>query len=201
MDAEFSKLIFYRLQQRIAPVSGEKFDGGVLRYGGKLGAVFTLHCFGKLLHVIAMIPIYRKFGRHPQQLLITRVQRSSQILHLFARIIDVVFALDHEADGLVQPRQHIAHDSHTPVTDMEGTGRVDTGELDLYLAASPYIEIAFLPLRKVPQSLIVKLRRKGKVQKTRAGDLLAREISVGILEILEDHLRDNPWRLFSPFRP
>src|SRR4029453_2014278 len=127
-----------------------------------------------------MIPIYRKFGRHPQQLLITRVQRSSQILHLFPRVIDVVFALDIEADGLVQPRQHISNDCDTPVADMEGTSRIDTSNLDLHLASSTDIEIAFLPLRKFPQSLVVKLRRKGKVQNPRTGDSLAREQTVGI---------------------
>src|SRR5262245_10599956 len=158
MDAELTKLIFYRLQQRIAPVPGEKFYGGSLRYSGIFGAVCSLHGCGKLLHIIARISVHRKFGRHAQQLLITRVQRSAQILHLSARIIDVIFAFDTETDGLVKPRQHVPNDGHPPVTDMKGTGRVDTGELDLHFTASTDIWSAVLSLGKFSQSLIIELR-------------------------------------------
>src|SRR5262249_26322489 len=138
-----------------------------LRYSSIFGVVFSLHCCGKLLHVIAGIPVYRKFRWHPQQLLITGVQQSPQILHLFARVTDVVFALDIETDGLVQARQHVPYDSHTPVTDMKGTGRIDTGELDLHFPASTDIWSAVLSLGKFPQSLIIELRSKRKVQKPR----------------------------------
>src|SRR5262245_26049533 len=120
MDAELTKLIFYRLQQCFTPVPGKKFYGRVLRYSSIFGAVFSLHCCGKLLHVIAGIPVYRKFRWHPQQLLISGVQRSPQILHLFARVIDVVFALDIETDGLCKRANTSPMTATTPVDRHEG---------------------------------------------------------------------------------
>jgi hypothetical protein len=71
----------------------------------------------------------------------------------------------------------------------------------LRLLASAYIEFGFLAIRQLPQLLVVKLRRKAKVQKTWTRDLPTRENTVWVFDILKDHFRDDPRGFFGPLRP
>ena len=90
----------------------------------------------------------------------TGVQRSPQILHLFARVIDLVFALDIETDDLVQARQDVPYDSHTSVTDMKGTGRIDTlANSTCTFLPRPISGVPFFP-RQVPSIFDNKIAMK-----------------------------------------
>ena len=105
-----------------------------------------------------------------------------------------------ETDGRVQPHQHVPYDSHTPVTNMKGTDRVNTGELDLHFRLDRDRDCLPFP-PQFPSDVDSKLRRRCKVQKPWTSDFLAGEKTVRIFAILEDHLRDSPVAAFWPFAP
>ena len=101
----------------------------------------------------------------------------------------------------MQPRQDIADHRDATVADVERAGRIDAGEFHLHLGTVAKIEGCLFARRQLAQALIIELRRKREIQKTRPGDLLTRENAVGILEVFENRFGDHARRLLCRLGP
>ena len=112
--------------------------------GHKFLAINANDALSSFNNIIAMVAIFREgnAGRHfvqlldsqvrrhaphflqLQQLQITGIHRSGQIVHLVASIIDVIFAFHIIAGGTQQIHHGTAHSGTTSVTNMQRTGGI-----------------------------------------------------------------------------
>ncbi len=96
-------------------------------------AVLAFDFLGNLFDVLARITVFRKLHLLAEQLTVARVNRQREIFHLVTGIVDVVFTLDRKPGCFVQARQYIPDHCDSPVTDMQGPGRINAGKFDLNL--------------------------------------------------------------------
>ena len=162
-NAELAQLPADRIQQGIAAVLPKELDRRFFVRAQILIAVARFHLGGNLFHVIAGIAVFGKLDLFAERFPVARVERQSQILHLVAGVVDVVFPFDVETGRLVQARQDIADHRHPAVAHVQRTGRIDAGELDLHLLPVTEIELRLLPSIDCAQLLEIKFRRKSEI--------------------------------------
>jgi hypothetical protein len=90
-----------------------------------------------LPHIVALIRVLGKRHRQPVQLEVSQPGGQRQDVHLPARIVHVVFALDEESRGIQQVGQARAERGAAAVADVQWAGRVGRDELDLNPLATP----------------------------------------------------------------
>ena len=137
LDAKISQLRADGVEQRIAAILAKKLHGRFFRFVQEFIAVLLLNFGRDLRDVIARITAFGKIDFFPERLAIARHRGETEIFHLIAGVVDVIFALDIKAGGFVQARQHVADHRDPAVTDVERAGRIDAGELDLHLSPWP----------------------------------------------------------------
>ena len=122
------------LSKESPPYSRKNFTAASFGLVQEFIAVLLLNFGGDLLDVIARITAFGEIDFFPERLAIARQDGEAEIIHLVAGVVDVIFALDIKAGGLVQARQHIADHRDPAVTDVQRPGGIDAGELDLHIS-------------------------------------------------------------------
>jgi hypothetical protein len=129
----------------------------------KFIAVARLDFGSQLFDVIAGIAAFGKLDLLAERFPVARVKRQSQILHLVAGVVDVVFPFDIEAGRFVQARQHVADHSYSAVTDVQRPGWIDTGKFNLHFLSVADVELGIRTGIDDAQLLEIKFRREREI--------------------------------------
>src|ERR1043166_8523268 len=127
-------------------MGAKKFDRRLFRNAEKLLAFLIFNVAGDIPDIISRIPVLGEIDLFSKKLAIPSIERQPKILHLLARVVDVVLAFDREPCGLVQARQDITDDRNPPVSYVQWAGWVDAGKLDLNFLTAPKIHLVFFSL-------------------------------------------------------
>ena len=123
-----------RRQRALDPVKHARF-GGVFEalpaFAAQRFAVLGHKVSRGINQILALIIISRQLNIVAQLLLITQHQALSQLDHLRARVVVIVFALHRVASRIQQARHGIADDSAARMPDGDGSAGVGADELDL----------------------------------------------------------------------
>ncbi len=85
--------------------------------------------------VLPVVPVLRHVGLATEQLQVPGLDRGPEPVHLPARVVEVVLALDGPARGLEHPSERVAERGIASVADVQRTRRVRADELDLRAGA------------------------------------------------------------------
>ena len=131
MDVEMSQVPFEGLEFFcIGPIL-EQFQPFCFRHVQIFIAVLVDDGLGRFDDVMAVIAVFRDFRRLAQEFQITGVDRRSQVVHLVAGIVDVIFSLDVIACSPQEVDQGTAISGTAAVADVERPRRVGTDVFDL----------------------------------------------------------------------
>ena len=126
-------------------------------------AILSFDLGGNLFDVIARITAFGKISFLTECLAVARHDGKPEVFHLIAGVVDIIFALDVKACRLMQARQHVADHSDAAVTDVQRTGGIDAGELDLNSFTLAKIEPRILSRCDLAQSGVIKFWREGEI--------------------------------------
>ena len=118
---------------------------------------------GNLFDVIARITAFGKLDFLTERFAVARHDGKPEIVHLIASVVDIVLTLDVKPGRLMQARQHVADHSDAAVTDVQRTGGIDAGELDLNSFTLAKIEPRILSRCDLAQSGVIKFWREGEI--------------------------------------
>ena len=86
-------------------------------------------------HVLANVAALRQLSVPAHRLEVSGVERAVEVVHLVARVVEVVLAGDAESGGVQHPGEHVAQDAAAGVADVNRPRGVDAHKLDLHALA------------------------------------------------------------------
>jgi hypothetical protein len=153
----------------LGPHAPEPF---LVRKIGEPGPLPLEDVAGEILDVAAVVAVVGHLGVAAHELQETRLDRGAETIHLAARVVEVVLALDRPAGGLEQAGQRVADRRVARVPERERTGRVRAHELHLRPAAVGRRATVLGPVgQHLAESVVQPLVGREQVQEPGSRDL------------------------------
>ena len=167
---------------------------------GQAGALGLEDVSGELDHVLAVVAVLGDLGLATDELQVPRLDRRAEAVHLSARVVEVVLALDRPARRLEHPCERVAQRGVAGVTDVQRPGRVRAHELDLRAPAVRLgAAVGLAADGHVSERVGQPARRETEVDEPRTGHL--RRADEGRLrQVPNDQLRHLTRRALDPGR-